>query len=730
MKPKPLFPALFASLLSLGIGRAQFAEPAASPGTDAVQRLFPLEAARVLAARRAPAVTEVKWAAATGPEGTRWKLTWLDSAGKALREKEINVPTSLLAEGPGFYRQIFREIAGEDWAEQSAPPDNAASAFWQGAELSGANRAEALTAAAKLLGDNPKLDTPSSAARLAGVLTHSALPLVAAGRPLDAVLLARGAAWLCVAEVRLREPIELAWAPILFLSGHEEPASTLWQGRAKSKLKTGAERFWNLALRQPTAADAFRYAARNENSRWSLPALFLFVRQDERLAGPAQEIADTVSEDYPFKTATPAADVWKRVAAEYPSVPGEYPPVAIARQQEIERSLAAKATERQPASAQLADLTDAAIAKLVPEALEAAKEPAPSAPTASAAATSQAAARPSVPADFSTADSAWKYIQSFERLDRQPDSPEDQQRLWKLRLPQWRDAARRFITSFPSDPRRWDAELIVYECAMGLVRLRERDAKAPSADILDTVIAATDATEQTKGDATFKQVERALQEVEINSPHTLPPFHRVVSEFLARYPQHEKAPVVANFQIQLLEAIETPGTDKILSSLATHPNAGVAAQAKTQLEQRTRILELKKKPLELQFTAADGRQIDSAKLRGKIILLDFWASWCGPCMAEAPHVAAAYEKYKARGFEIIGINLDEDKTAMESAAKRVGMTWPQYFDGRGWKNEIATRFGIRSIPSTWLFDGKGKLRNMGLRGVELEAAIDRLLRGE
>ncbi|MDP9076153.1 MAG: AhpC/TSA family protein [Bacteroidota bacterium] len=130
------------------------------------------------------------------------------------------------------------------------------------------------------------------------------------------------------------------------------------------------------------------------------------------------------------------------------------------------------------------------------------------------------------------------------------------------------------------------------------------------------------------------------------------------------------------------------------------------------------------------FTQADlnGNPVSLADLKGKVVLIDFWASWCSPCRAENPNLVGQYQSYKNKGFEIISVSLDNDKSKWQNAIKTDGLKWIQVSDLKGWNNAVSRLYGIRAVPQNFLIDKDGKIIGIGLIGETLDNKLAELFK--
>ena len=332
----------------------------------------------------------------------------------------------------------------------------------------------------------------------------------------------------------------------------------------------------------------------------------------------------------------------------------------------------------------------------------------------------------SVSCSQNAADSAWRRLrqlndEAHQKVPIGVNAVEFSARLEKM----LHDAAVDFVRQFPSDPHEPEAMLwkidstdfpAPAEQRIALIRENEIDAKTiiNNAALPANLRYATERTILTQwldnpdlitapGQAANLE-ERIRNLVEKN-----PAEPRIVSLQLAR----------ANL---LLRFDHAKGLE-FLENLLKAPEGDLAAAAKARLKKAEMI----GKPVDIRFLATDGSTVDTQALHGKIVLVDFWASWCPDCIREMPSVRQAYQKYRDKGFFIIGISLDTDEQALANFVVKKLIPWPQCCDGKGWESELALRFGVRAIPEMWLINEEGTLVSTEVPIEQLDQKIGELL---
>jgi len=209
-----------------------------------------------------------------------------------------------------------------------------------------------------------------------------------------------------------------------------------------------------------------------------------------------------------------------------------------------------------------------------------------------------------------------------------------------------------------------------------------------------------------------------------------------VGAMLAANPDDEQT---AGLALQLAGAVEQlPGGEEVARAAYESFGASLAKSSNPQIQQAgknfegiLRRLSLPGHEMEITGTNLDGTPFDQKTLAGKVVLVDFWATWCGPCIAEIPNVLEAYEKYHDKGFEVIGVSLDQDRDALEGFLKEREIPWTILHEepkGEGWQHPLATQYGITGIPTVVLIGRDGKVITTDARGGKLGEQLAKLFR--
>lgn len=282
-----------------------------------------------------------------------------------------------------------------------------------------------------------------------------------------------------------------------------------------------------------------------------------------------------------------------------------------------------------------------------------------------------------------------------------------------------------FLKRFPKDPLAWDVKLIDARVAVDATgRGREGYDLTKAQAALGEIAAAPGADAKIKYAANVALARIAMRKI---ADEQLEPW------LVAWHKDHAQGWQDETLGMLLTDRYakwDEATKEKVLLVLKNSQDEDIYGNGEDLLwtaYREKRDASFKVKPIDLKFTAVDGTAIDISKLRGKVVLVDFWATWCIPCMQGMPEVIAAYNKYHGKGLEVIGISLERGpKDKLLAVTKEKGMPWPEYYDGKEYENEISYAWGINSIPALWLVNKKGMVVDMNPAG-NLDAAIAKLL---
>jgi len=356
---------------------------------------------------------------------------------------------------------------------------------------------------------------------------------------------------------------------------------------------------------------------------------------------------------------------------------------------------------------------------------------------APAAAGDTAAGLPKVPpVPEGTPQQLLEFVEGLKQSNARPKSREEMMAWMKEVAGASRQAADKILAQVqPGQKFHDEAATLKLESLMMLGRMGDEQAAADMAAYAKSLVNSPSA-ELAKEAKRLVLVSDAQQLLSSGKLDGGPALVQNVAGMLAADPDD---PQTAGLAMQLANAFEhVPGGEPL--AMLAYKSFGPLF-AKSQNEQirsmgesfagTLRRLALVGHPMEISGTLLNGQPFDQKSLAGKVVLVDFWATWCGPCVAEIPNVLAQYEKYRSQGFEVVGISLDEDREALEKFVTEQKVPWPILYEkpqGEGWRHPLATYYGISGIPTVILIGRDGNVITLNARGEKLGEELAKLFK--
>jgi thiol-disulfide isomerase/thioredoxin len=332
---------------------------------------------------------------------------------------------------------------------------------------------------------------------------------------------------------------------------------------------------------------------------------------------------------------------------------------------------------------------------------------------------------PAAPGQDSVETDWTTLVQLQKRCEEKPAAGENAVEFYAQRDRDLYNAARAYVHKYADDSHAGTALEWELESAEFSGSATERGSLLDQLESeTSSFVASHSLPESLRQQMTARLLHLRLNNDDLITTESASHLEQEIADYLKESPADPKKVSLQLARANLLYRVDAQKAKSFLEELVRDPDQQLAEAARARLVKA----ELLGKPLDLRFTATDGAAIDLAQLRGKVVLIDFWASWCPDCVRELPEIQKLDQAYRASGLVILGISLDRDRQAMANFLDKKGITWPIYFDGKGWSNAYAMQYGVRQIPEIWIINKEGIVETTSADVSNVDSIVQRLLK--